>query len=50
MNGTLARMYSSGYNMDLEQDLMAPHTDCANVSIEYYCSSRRTMHLATRMN
>jgi CubicO group peptidase (beta-lactamase class C family) len=27
-NGTLATMYSYGYNMDLERDLMQPMTDC----------------------
>jgi hypothetical protein len=29
--GTLSTMYSYGYNMDLERDLMAANTDCARV-------------------
>jgi CubicO group peptidase (beta-lactamase class C family) len=33
---TLSMMYSYGYNMDLERDLMAPNTDCAKVSAGTY--------------
>jgi CubicO group peptidase (beta-lactamase class C family) len=29
--GTISTMYSYGYNMDLERDLMAANTDCARV-------------------
>jgi CubicO group peptidase (beta-lactamase class C family) len=31
LQGSLSTMYSYGYNMDLERDLMASHTDCARV-------------------
>jgi CubicO group peptidase (beta-lactamase class C family) len=30
--GTLATMYSYGYGMDLERDLMVPEADCAKIS------------------
>lgn len=34
--GTLSTMYSYGYTMDLERDLMASHTDCARASAGDY--------------
>ena len=34
---TLSTMYSYGYNMDLERDLMAPNTDCARaIEADYF--------------
>jgi CubicO group peptidase (beta-lactamase class C family) len=37
--GTLSTMYSYGYNMDLERDLMVPNTNCAKVvSGDYFFS------------